>query len=74
MRSLLIVQVVIAVLLVLSILLQNRGAGAGIAFGSDFGSYYAKRGAEKVLFYAAIVLGVAFVVLAAVNTFYFGRA
>jgi protein translocase SecG subunit len=69
--SLIIVQVVVALLLILVILLQNRGTGAGMAFGSDFGSYYAKRGFEKVLFYASVVLGCAFVVLAGVNTLLF---
>lgn len=73
MQSLLIVQVVVAVLLIVSILLQNRGTSAGIAFGSDFGSYYAKRGVEKVLFYASAVLGAAFMILAVINTLFFGR-
>lgn len=73
MKVLLIIQVVVAVLLMISILLQNRGTGAGVAFGNDFGSYYAKRGVEKVLFYAAVVLGAAFVILAGLNALYFVR-
>ena len=59
-------------LLMMVILFQNRGTGAGVALGSDFGgSYYAKRGFEKTLYYASIVLGVSFIVLAVVNTLLF---
>ncbi len=70
MRYLLIIQAVIAIFLVVSILLQNRGSGLGSAFGSDFGGYYTKRGIEKFLFYATIVLGAAFLCVAALNVYY----
>ncbi len=67
MRSLLIAQAVVAVLLMVSILLQNRGSGLGSAFGSDFGGYYTKRGLEKFFLYATIVLAVVFIGLAIAN-------
>lgn len=67
MRVLLIAQAVVAVLLTVSILMQNRGAGLGSAFGSDFGGYYTKRGLEKFLVYAATALAIIFFVLAIVN-------
>ena len=63
MRFLLIAQAVVAVLLSLSILLQNRGSGLGRAFGGDFGGYYTKRGFERFLVYATISLAIAFLVL-----------
>ena len=69
--TLLVVQVISAILLMMVILFQNRGTGTGVALGNDFGSYYAKRGFEKTLYYASIVLGVAFIVLAIVNTLLF---
>jgi protein translocase SecG subunit len=56
-------QIVIAILLMISILLQNRGSGLSVAFGGDFGGYYTKRGMEKFLFYASIVLGTCFLAL-----------
>mgnify|MGYP006276397017 CR=1 FL=1 len=56
MKYLVIAQVVVAVLLILSILLQNRGTGLGAAFGGDTGSYYAKRGMEKFLLYSSVTL------------------
>lgn len=67
MRILLIAQAVVAVLLSLSILLQNRGSGLGSAFGGDLGGYYTKRGFERFLVYATIGLAIAFVILGIIN-------
>ena len=67
MKAFLIAQAVTALLLVVSILLQNRGSGLGSAFGSDFGGYYTKRGFERFLVYATIGLAIIFFVLAMVN-------
>ena len=55
-----IIQVVSAVLLIISILLQNRGTGLGSAFGGEGNVYRTKRGFESVLFKATIVLAVIF--------------
>lgn len=61
-------QIVIAVSLIITILLQQRGAGgSGIFGGGGGGGYYAKRGFEKVLFVATIVLSCLFIVTAFVN-------
>ncbi len=56
-------QIVLALLLIMGIVLQTRGAGLGGAFGGDnFAStFYKRRGAEKFLFNATIVLAVLFV-------------
>lgn len=67
MRGLLIAQAIVAVLLMVSILLQNRGSGLGSAFGSDFGGYYTKRGFERFLVYATIVLALVFFIFAVIN-------
>jgi preprotein translocase subunit SecG len=65
------VQVVLAIFLIAAILLQTRGSSVGGAFGgSDGGStFYTRRGAEKTLFQATIVMSVLFVIAAFV-TFY----
>jgi len=55
-----VVQIIISVLLILSVILQNRGSDAGITFGGSGESYRSKRGLEKLLFYATIILGVLF--------------
>lgn len=62
-----IIQIVICVSLILSILLQNRGGSAGGVFGGGGASYYTKRGFEKALFAATIILGILFVASAIVS-------
>ncbi len=68
-RILIISQLVVSVILIISILLQNRGAGLGAAFGGDMGGYYTKRGFEKFLFRATIVLACLFLGLAVINIY-----
>lgn len=68
MKPLFLAQVIVSVLLVISILLQNRSSGLGAVFGGDFGGYYTKRGLEKFLFHASIVFGVLFLLLAILNS------
>jgi len=61
------VQVVIAISLMISILLQNRGAGVSGLFGGGGNVYMAKRGLEKKLFVVTIVLSVSFFLISLVN-------
>ena len=64
-----IVQIVIAILLMLAILLQNRGAGLSGIFGGAGNVYRAKRGMEKILFIATVILAVLFFVVASLGVF-----
>lgn len=57
-------EMVVAVLLAISILLQNRGAGLSSAFGGDFGGYYSKRGLEKFLLHFSVIASFIFIALA----------
>lgn len=59
-------ELTLSLLLILGIVLQQRGANLGGAFGGDnFAStFYKRRGAEKFLFQATIVIAVLFVVAA----------
>ena len=59
------IQIILSFLLVGSVLLQQRGAGLGGAFG-DQGTetFYKRRGAELFLFRATIVLATLFVISA----------
>lgn len=59
-RYLQIGQLIISILLVVAIILQNRGAGLGGIFGGEGNVYRTKRGVEKGLFVATIVLAVIF--------------
>lgn len=61
------IQIGLAILLAGSILLQNRGAGLGATFGGDFGGFYTKRGLEKFLFVASIILAFLFLATAVLN-------
>lgn len=50
-----------AVLMILAILLQQRGASLGAGFGSSGELYTTRRGLDKNLFEASVVLAVIFV-------------
>lgn len=57
------IQITLSVLLITAILLQRSEAGLGGAFGGGDASgtnFYTKRGAEKVLFNATIVIAILF--------------
>lgn len=56
-----IVTVVSAFLMIVSVLLQQRGATLGAGFGSSGELYTTRRGLDKSLFEATIVLAVIFV-------------
>lgn len=59
------IQVTLSVLLVIVILFQQTGAGLGGAFGgSDSSGFHTRRGAEKILFYATIIIAILFAVSA----------
>jgi preprotein translocase subunit SecG len=60
MKWLTIGQIVVSLLVIIIILLQNRGAGMSGLFGGSGDIYRTKRGIEKVLFQATIVLLVIF--------------
>lgn len=65
-----IIQVITAILLVIAILLQSRGSGLGMAFGGDGNSYRTKRGMEKTLHLATIILSIIFFGIALANLFF----
>ena len=64
-----IIQIVLSILLVITILLQRSEAGLGGAFGGggdmgDSSVHHTRRGAEKKLFQASIVIAILFAALA----------
>lgn len=65
--TLTIIQIVISILLVIAILLQQRGTGLSATFGGEGNVYRTKRGLEKVIFAATIVLAVLFFAAAFAN-------
>lgn len=59
-----IAQAAVSLLLIIAIILQNRGAGLGGIFGGEGNVYRTKRGVEKGLYVSTIVLIVIFISLA----------
>jgi preprotein translocase subunit SecG len=56
--------IIISALLIISVILQSKGAGLGGLTGADAGSVFtARRGIEKTLFWITIVLSVVFFAL-----------
>lgn len=66
MDPILILQMLVSLLLLLSILVQANGTSLGRSFGGA-ANYHTKRGAERALFIATIVLGSTFVLLSLLN-------
>lgn len=61
-------QIVVSVVLVILILLQQRGQALGSAFGGEGGGFYAtRRGMQKKIFMGTVVSGALFIVLALLN-------
>ncbi|MGB7874905.1 MAG: preprotein translocase subunit SecG [Anaerolineales bacterium] len=57
--------IITSVALIISVILQSKGAGLGGLTGSDTGGVYtARRGIERTLFWVTIVLSVIFFALA----------
>jgi len=55
-----IIQITVSVLLVVAVLLQDRGSGTGAIFGGGNEVFRAKRGPEKTLHYITIALAIIF--------------
>jgi protein translocase SecG subunit len=64
-------EIILSLLLIAGVVLQQRGAGLGGAFGGDnFAStFYKRRGAEDFLFRASIVVAILFVLSAVAGFF-----
>ncbi len=57
--------IIVAVALIISVMMQSKGAGLGGLTGSDASTIFtARRGVERVLFWVTIVLSAVFFVLA----------
>lgn len=67
-----ILEIIVSLLLIIAILLQNRGAGLSGAFGGDSGGYYTRRGFEKFLVTFSIILSSLFILLA-ISSFMLAR-
>jgi preprotein translocase subunit SecG len=65
--------IIISVLLIVSVIMQSKGAGLGGLTGADTGGVFtARRGVERTLFRLTILLSVVFFILVLVLV-YLGR-
>lgn len=60
-------QLVTAILLIIVILLQSRGSGLSGVFGGSGNVFMTKRGFEKKLFVATIILSIIFFIISLAN-------
>lgn len=58
-----VIQIIISITLIVIILIQVKGEGAGGVFGGDTGVARTRRGLERTLFNATIVLAAIFLVV-----------
>lgn len=62
-----ILQIAVALLLISSILFQQRGAALGSALGGEGQTYSSRRGIQKKLLWASVVFGSLFISIAFLN-------
>jgi protein translocase SecG subunit len=60
-------QIIVSILLIISILLQQRGRALGSLFGDGGGFSATRRGVEKKIFWATVFFGTLFIILAILN-------
>jgi len=66
-KLLLPLQILVAIFLILAILFQQRGTALGSVFGGGGEFYATRRGIQRKIFWATVVLGALFVILALFN-------
>lgn len=64
-----IIQIIVSVLLIIVILLQQRGGGLSGVFGGEGSVYATRRGIEKTVFTATIILAALFIIISVVKLF-----
>ena len=61
-QFLIILQIILSILLIIFVVLQNKGSGLSEVFGGSDTFYNSKRGIEKVLFIGTIVISILFLI------------
>lgn len=64
-----ITQISVSILLIITILLQQRGGGLSGVFGGEGSVYSTRRGIEKGIFVATIVLAALFIAISILRLF-----
>lgn len=53
-------QIFVSAVLVVSVLLQQRGSSLGSSFGGTGATYHTRRGFERILFASTVIFGIMF--------------
>ena len=69
-----IIQIIISLTLMVIILIQVKGEGGGSMFGGGVGVARTRRGLERTLFNATIVLAAVFLLISFLSAFFGGRS
>lgn len=64
-----IAQILVSILLIITILLQQREGGLSGVFGGEGSVYATRRGIEKGIFVATIILATLFIIISVVRLF-----
>ena len=65
-----VIQIILAILLIVSVLIQQKGSGLGMAFGGDSNVFRSRRGLENVFHWSTIVIGALFCITALFTVFF----
>jgi protein translocase SecG subunit len=60
-------QLAVCIILIVLIIIQQRGTALGAGFGGGSEVYSVRRGAQKKIYYATIIAGAIFLVLGVLN-------
>ena len=66
-QAILIAQIIVSALIVVAVLIQNRGSGLSSVFGGSGGVYRTKRGLEKGIFVITVILVILFIAIGVAN-------
>ncbi|OHB18064.1 MAG: preprotein translocase subunit SecG [Parcubacteria group bacterium RIFCSPLOWO2_01_FULL_40_65] len=64
-----IIQISVSILLIILVLLQQRGGGLSGVFGGEGSVYATRRGIEKSIFVSTVVLAVLFILISILRLF-----
>lgn len=62
-------QIAVSVILIILIAIQQRGTALGSAFGGGGEFYSSRRGIQKNIFYATIIIAALFIILSVLGLF-----
>lgn len=66
-QALVVIQIIVAVLLIIAIIMQNKSEGIGRTFGTETSSFSTRRGIEKTLYVLTAVFIGLFAILSIAN-------